>query len=99
MEIPEPSLLDRSFTDQFGNLIGYKICRFEFDEIELIGDLEMRSKEKTLLKLLPPVVISSGELILKFPENQRMVKTLVNQARVVSLVEKSGATELDLVAV
>ena len=53
------SLLDRSFTDQFGNLINYKICSFEFDEIELIGDLEIEVKGKNALE----IVTTSGDIL------------------------------------
>ena len=31
-------IMERSFTDQFGNEFLYKVCRFEFDRLELLGD-------------------------------------------------------------
>ena len=41
-------IIERPFADQFGNEIIYRICRFEFDRLELIGDLKVQIKEPTL---------------------------------------------------
>ncbi len=53
------TILEQSFTDQFGNSIGYKVCRFEFDEIELIGDLEIQVKGNNALE----VVTTTGDIL------------------------------------
>ena len=51
---------DQSFTDQFGNTVNYKVCRFEFDEIELLGDLEIVVKGGNSLE----IVTTSGDILL-----------------------------------
>ena len=48
-----------SFTDQFGNSLNYEVCRFEFDEIELVGDLEIEVKGENALE----IVTTSGDIL------------------------------------
>ena len=53
-------LVDSFFTDQFGNGLNYTICRFEFDQIELIGELDIEIKGENALE----IVTTSGDVII-----------------------------------
>ena len=59
-DIRYAEISDRSFTDQFGNTVLYKVSRFEFDQIELLGDLEVEIKGESSLE----IITTSGDIIL-----------------------------------
>ena len=64
MEIAGQELLSKkSYTDPLGNELLYEVCRFTFDRVELLGELEVMIKGENSLE----IVAANGDLIVATP--------------------------------
>ena len=57
------TIIKKSYTDPLGNELLYEVCRFTFDRVELLGELEVMIKGENSLE----IVASNGDLIVATP--------------------------------